>query len=1026
MLEKISTNVEFQNSWNYVKLLTKKFQSEESYYLSYEYQEAQVRQDFIDKLFTALGWDVNHQLQHDPYRQEVKIEKPEKKAKGRADYAFSLEPQYKQVRFFVEAKRPQKNIATASNCFQVIRYSWSNLLPIAVLTDFNHLYIIDTRYQPKFESAESRIVLKWHCSEFNDVDRFAKLYWLLSREAVSKGSIEFFADNELPTHQVATKQYSLFGSGGREFDEVFLQQMDEWRHRLAVSFNKTKQDLTSSQLTECVQRTLDRLIFIRFLEDKGIESTPIIERFGQGNKSHWQDFIQRSRSLDQTYNGVVFKPHSVLDSREFNPDIVAFSEVCDDLTDEHSPYNFNSIPIDILGRIYESFLGKVVEITKNKVTVVEKEDVRSAGGVFYTPSYIVAYMVEQSLKDRIRNKKPFEITSLRIIDTSCGSGSFLIGAFGYLLEVITAYYRKKPTENKKVHVERDGLIYLTLPYKREILTKCIFGVDIDQQAVEVAQLSLYLKLMEEETAGSAYQQQLEMGVALLPTLTSNIVVGNALVTLDMDEQEDSISIEKKRQAKSLDFRAAFASVFEDKDGGFDLVIGNPPYIKENTNKAAFEHVRSSPYYQGKMDLWYMFACRGLDILKPEKGILAYIATNNWVTNSGAMRLRAKIVADSRIIQLIDFGEFKVFKDAGIQTMILIAKNSKKTKSYEFDYRRLNLAKGTLAEVQSLLAKKPIVGCEYLSPTIDRSREGSTPLTFSSVHIEALLNKLEKCRNFQLDPRLEVAQGIVSPQDSVNKAAKAKLGKDFSLGAGVFVLNSSEKQKLNLSKKEYSLVKPFFTSKELERYTGESKNKLWVIYTSSQFKKPLEMTPYPAIKKHLDQFHSIITSSNKPYGLHRARDERYFNGEKIAALRKCVGQPCFTYTDFPCYVSQTFNVIKSDRVNLLYLTGLLNSKIVKFWLKHRGKMQGNNYQIDKEPLMAIPLRVPSTELQEDIAKLVKYIIALKKNMPISATDSEKEYQLGLINQTEGKIQMAIEIIYELNEQDRILLHGKDGL
>jgi type I restriction-modification system DNA methylase subunit len=667
------------------------------------------------------------------------LEKPEKKAKGRADYAFSLAPHFNRVRFFVEAKRPQANIATPDNCFQAIRYSWPKGLPIAVLTDFHTIYVLDSRFRPKIESAESRVVCKWHCDDFSDREKFAKLYWLLSREAVAQGSIELFAENELPVPQVATKQYSLFAGETKEFDEDFLQKLDDWRVSLASAFKRANVELTDKQLTETVQRTLDRLVFVRFLEDKGIEPNQIIAKFGQNNKTHWQDFVTTSKHLDQLYNGIVFKPHSVLDDRNFQPDSTVFADICDELTDDHSPYNFDSIPVEILGRIYERFLGKVVQAKRKTVEVVEKEDVRKAGGVFYTPDYIVAYMVDQSLRAQVKNKKPDELMKLRTIDTACGSGSFLIGTFGYLLQVITAYYQKHPKDAKKGVLEmRDGDPHLSLRYKREILVNCIYGVDIDPQAVEVAQLSLYLKLMEEETTYSAHQQQLEMGVALLPSLSANIVVGNSLVTLD-DNDGDLFSLDKLRETKSLDFRATFPQAFN--TGGFDLVIGNPPYIKEYTNKDAFEHVRSSPYYEGKMDLWYLFACRALDWLKPESGILAYIATNNWVTNAGAKRLRAKIVTDARIEQLIDFGDYKVFRDAGIQTMILIASKSQKPERYQFDYRRMVGVKRTLPEAQALLEKMEGNGLEYLTPTLDRSRVPTTPLTFSNSSIELLLDKI---------------------------------------------------------------------------------------------------------------------------------------------------------------------------------------------------------------------------------------------------------------------------------------------
>ena len=760
------------------------------------------------------------------------------------------------------------------------------------------------------------------------------------------------------------------------------------------------------------------MVFIRFLEDKNLEPDPIIIKFGANKKDHWHDFVKASRRLDQIYNGIVFKPHSIVDSADFHPAGAAFSDICDELTDNHSPYNFDSIPVEILGRIYERFLGKVVQTTRKSVEVVEKENVRKAGGVFYTPDYIVAYMVEQSLGKLAHGKKPDDILKLRVIDTACGSGSFLIGTFAYLLQIISAYWQKNPKDAKKYMLEiRDGVPHLSMKYKREMLINCLYGVDIDPQAVEVAQLSLYLKLMEDETTHSAHQQQIEMGAALLPSLSSNIVVGNSLVTIE-DDGDDLFALDKLKAAKSLNFKTVFAPIF--RNNGFDLIIGNPPYIKEYTNKDAFDHVRSSPYYQGKMDLWYMFACRGLDWLKPETGILAYIATNNWVTNAGAKRMREKITTDARIEQLIDFGDFKVFRDAGVQTMILIARRTSKPKKYDFDYRRLQGKKRKLTDAQALLEKAVGNGCEYLTPTLDRNREASAPLTFSNAGNEALLDKIASQRNFELNGHDEVAQGIVAPQDAANSKALEKLGNGFYLGQGIFNLTHEELKGLRLSKKEQAFIKPFYTTEQLGRYFGKADaNQLSVIYTDSHFKNPRSLDGYPSLKAHLDKFTKVITSDNQPYGLHRARDEKFFVGEKIISLRKCE-QPCFTFTDFPCYVSQTFNIIKTDRVNLLFLTGLLNSRLVKFWLKHRGKMQGQNFQVDKEPLLAIPLCVPLLAEQEKIAKLVIRVIECIQQQQAASTDAESEQWARHYEQYESQLQDKIEALYGLSDEDRQML------
>ena len=638
----------FAVSQERVSLLARRFLKDKSHYLSRDYVEADVRKDFIDPLLTALGWVRSS----DPYRQEVKIERRGKKGIGQVDYAISLAPDYRRIRFYVEAKRPLDRIDTPDNCFQSIRYSWPKGLPLVVLTDFNHIHLIDSRYKPDIKDSNHRVLKTWNCSEYDNTDNFGELYWLLSRKAVESGSIDRFVETIMPPPQRAEKQYALPLGEAREFDDVFLSSLDDWRTRLAMTFKKANDKLNGEQLTECVQRTLDRLIFIRFLEDKGIEPTSIIRSFSH-SKNNWRAFSNACRRLDISYNGIVFKHHSIVDATSFQPDNRAFEDICDDLTDEHSPYNFESIPIEILGRIYERFLGKVVELSHKEVRISEKESVRRAGGVYYTPDYVTNYMARSALDEKLRSLKPDGITALRIIDTSCGSGSFLIAVFELLVEATTAYFLAHPRESKKGDlVERDGVKLLSLKKRREILEKCLYGVDIDPQAVEVAQLSLYLKLMESETPDSAHHSQVEMGAALLPSLAANIINGNSVVKLD--DLDDLFSKDVLKKVRPMDFKQAFKGImYGDK---FDLVIGNPPYIKEYTNREAFAYTYKSPYYQGKMDIWYMFACNGLDLLK-ENGTLAFIATNNWFTNAGASKLRAKLNSEARILRVVDFGNY---------------------------------------------------------------------------------------------------------------------------------------------------------------------------------------------------------------------------------------------------------------------------------------------------------------------------------------------------------------------------------
>jgi adenine-specific DNA-methyltransferase len=417
--------------------------------------------------------------------------------------------------------------------------------------------------------------------------------------------------------------------------------------------------------------------------------------------------------------------------------------------------------------------------------------------------------------------------------------------------------------------------------------------------------------------------------------------------------------------------------------GFDVVIGNPPYIKEYTYRKAFDCIRILPYYQGKMDIWYFFACLALDQLRTKHGVLTFIATNNWVTNAGASILRNKIVSSARISQLLDFGEYKIFENADIQTMILVCRPDSTGSRYFFDLRSLRGSSPSYLDVIDLLNKAPNAAVEYLTPEFDRATFRNKPFTFSNDTNNALLEKIAQRRNFLLDGDKEVAQGLVAPQDSVNKASQKNLGDEFDIGDGIFVLTQEEKDAIGFTEYELALIRPFYTTTELGKHYGDCRNRFWVIYTDSSFKDPNKIRPYPNIKRHLDQFREVITSHNWPYGLHRARDCKFFRGEKIVSVRKCA-EPQFSYTDFDCYVSQTFNVIKTSRANSKYLVGLLNSALIAFWLKHQGKMQGHQYQVDKEPLLNIPIYCPSLPNQQTIIDFVDRILAAKKANPASDT------------------------------------------
>ena len=465
---------------------------------------------------------------------------------------------------------------------------------------------------------------------------------------------------------------------------------------------------------------------------------------------------------------------------------------------------------------------------------------------------------------------------------------------------------------------------------------------------------------------------------------------------------------------AFEWRFEFPEVLNDNGDfvGFDVVIGNPPYIKEYEGKEIFDGLRSNEVYQGKMDIWYMFVADGMKLLK-ENGYLNFIAPNNWTTNAGASKLRNFILEKAIIKELIDFGSFMVFDTASIQTMIMLFQKQK-SENYTFKFRRIINEKPLLDDALNLLLGYKNNGNRILNPKIEINKFKDKNLTFSTNTNDAILNKLKDKSNFLLDEKLEVAQGIVFPQDFANKKSQVELGNSFSVGDGIFGLSLKEKDALNLTERELELVKPYFTSEQFFRYYAIPENKLWLVYTSSKFKNPVEILPYPNIKRHLDQFQSVITSDNKPYGLHRTRVEDFFIGEKIIVQRKCPNRPVFTYTDFDSYVSATFYVIKTNRLSQKYLTGLLNSNVVEFWLKNKGKMQGNNFQIDKAPILELPLISPSANEQNIITGLVHSIIDLKKQNPQADTSD-----------LEARIDALVYELYELTEEEIKIVEGNEN-
>ncbi len=499
-----------------------------------------------------------------------------------------------------------------------------------------------------------------------------------------------------------------------------------------------------------------------------------------------------------------------------------------------------------------------------------------------------------------------------------------------------------------------------------------------------------------------------------------------LTLFDFDEKEatkEFANLKKKydnifnlESNHPFEWRFEFPEILDD-DGnfkGFDLIIGNPPYIKENDNKELFANTKKLRTYQGKMDIWYHFVGRGFDILK-NNGYLAFIATNNWVTNSGAKKLRNIVLEESQILSLVDFSSFMVFDSASIQTMIMQFQKIKPPKNYEFHFAKITTQTPIYEDAINLLKNEKTQNNEILKINLTPKKFIDKTLNFTKSDYEELFNKIQKYGKFYLEEK-EVANGIHPHYDFINNRINSNHNFAFKIGQGIFGLSEEEKEKLKLTKLENNLVKPYYDTQNFLKFFFKKNNHQWLIYTNSSFKNPNSMDDYPNLKKHLDKFQNVITSDNKPYGLHRARDEKFFTGSpRIVALRKCVGEPKFSYVDFDCYVSATFYVIKTQRINVKYLTTILNSKLIAFWLKHKGKMQGNNYQIDKEPLLNIPIVTINSKNQKIADELINLVDEILK---VKEQDKNANTQ-----ELENKINSLVYKLYNLNEEEIKTIEGK---
>ena len=516
--------------------IAERFTSNQSEYESNGYLESQLRTDFIDELFKALGWDIINRNKLSAFQREVLVEKGD--TTGRPDYSFRVNG---QDRFFVETKASSKGTDKPEDIFQAKGYGWNTTsVNIAVLTDFKSFKVFDTTIKPDIKQPKLGLIFELNFEKFSNTD-FDQL-WLFSKEKVTSGSLD-----QLSSKDPSAKRQRI------PVDAALIDQMTIWREDLAKDIFKNNPEISIRDLNDVVQRLLDRLVFIRLLEDRKIIDVKSLKEIADTWKEGRHRDIRTQlnmlfKQLNNDFNGEIFKDHPC-EKIPYDSRVVA--DIIEELYPPKGPYNFAVIGVELLGTIYEQYLGKTIRFTEKRVKVEDKPEVRKAGGVYYTPKWVVSYIVENTVGKLIESKSPKTIESIHVLDPACGSGSFLIEAVDRIFEHHLKYYESYPKEAKRgelfpniiMSYDDDGkpISRLSIYKKGEILKNNIFGVDLDPQAVEITMMSLYIKILEGERA-------LPHNKELLPSLSRNIRSGNSLVGFDFLEQSTLIEDEEKEKA----------------------------------------------------------------------------------------------------------------------------------------------------------------------------------------------------------------------------------------------------------------------------------------------------------------------------------------------------------------------------------------------------------------------------------------------------------------------------------------------
>jgi hypothetical protein len=1033
--------------------LIERFEFHRQAYILGNYNETQLRREFVDKFFSALGWDVDNNKGFSEKYKEVMHEEPVR-IRGTTlffDYTFRIGGARK---FLVETKKPSVRIKEANEAaLQIRRYAWNQKLPLSILTNFEEFAIYDCRIKPESGDAASKARIEY----FTYKEYPEKWDWLvsiLSPESIQLGSFDKYAETTKGKRGTAS------------VDDDILAEIEQWRDAFAKNIALRNPSLTVEELNSIVQRTIDRILFLRICEDRGIEEYETLHKLLEGEQVYGR-LCQLFRNADDKYNSGLFHFQPEPDWNE-SPDTLSLTVTIDDkilkgiikrLYFPDSQYEFSLIPPAILGHVYEQFLGKVIRLTDGHQAKVEyKPEVKKAGGVFYTPQYIVEYIVKHTVGELVKDKTPREVSKLRILDPACGSGSFLIGSYQFLLDwhrdwyianlvpvfkeknsvtdpAVLALLPEQAPRKKKSAATIDLPIYksgngkevrlsehmrsdwkLTTAEKKRILLNNLFGVDIDQQAVEVTKLSLLLKVLEEENQETVSKQLTITAERALPSLDHNIKCGNSLIGWDILTPE--MPADEVKRINPFDWSKEFEPVMA--AGGFDAVIGNPPYVRQEGLKEQKKYFETHyAVYQGTADLYAYFIEKGISLLR-SKGLFSYIVANKWMKANYGKPLR-KYLLTKQIDGIVDFGDLPVFKSATIYPCILRVSN-------ETPVGEFFASKVTSLDFSSL-DEYVTKNCHLISSKT-LTEDG---WTLENKQIQSILDKIQKSGK------------------SLEEFVQGKIFYGIKTGLNeAFVIDEETKDKfIKEDPKNAKIIKPFLIGKDIKRYRELKSNK-YLIYLPWHFPLHEDKTitgasknaetefknNYPVIFQYISQFKTELKQRNLAetdiryewYALQRFGASYYKEFEKNKILWPGISSQitAFSLDENAFFGNDNIQMIISDDK---YLLGILNSKISRVFLASIcDVVQGGFYRLKITYISKIPIRTINFSDLTDKARhdrmvaLVTQMLDLNKKLQEARLEQEKTLLSRQIEATDVSINKLVYELYGLTDEEIKVVEG----